>query len=248
MKVVNETRNSWELLIKLEYELGQAALLVLYCNGEQRYTIYSGLHIKKSMLDLLCIPMRQARYQITRIPYHRECFRLAWWFGNARERGSAQLRARITKSPDYQITVTPTVYVNIIHTKRMLYYRCRRVVGPPGRMDPLYIERQSSVQIPPLNPTSTISLTLKGGPFAQGVHLPSDTGHLAFLVWGGVRATAKKRSPSMQDAEVHRLLWLLFTDSGCGTYSQATPGQYWTRAVQSATKTNLVPWKTPLCI
>ena len=107
MKVDNETRNSWELLIKLEYELGQAALLVLYCNGEQRYTIYSGLHIKKLMLDLLCIPMRQARYQITRIPYHRECFRLAWWFGNARERGSAQLRARITKSPDYQITVTP---------------------------------------------------------------------------------------------------------------------------------------------
>ena len=121
MKVVNETRNSWELLIKLEYELGQAALLVLYCNGEQRYTIYSGLHIKKSMLDLLCIPMRQARYQITRIPYHRECFRLAWWFGNARERGSAQLRARITKSPDYQITVTPECYCVYIYIYIYIY-------------------------------------------------------------------------------------------------------------------------------
>ena len=38
------------------------------------------------------------------------------------------------------------------------------------------------------------------------------------------QATAKKRSPSMQDAHVRRLLWLLFTYSGCGTYSQATPG------------------------
>ena len=27
----------------------------------------------------------------------------------------------------------------------------------------------------------------------------------------------------MQDSRVRRLLWLLFTYSGCGTYSQATP-------------------------
>ena len=37
------------------------------------------------------------------------------------------------------------------------------------------------------------------------------------------RATAKKLSPSMQDTRIRRL-WLLFTYSGCGTYSQATPG------------------------
>ena len=37
------------------------------------------------------------------------------------------------------------------------------------------------------------------------------------------RAMAKKQSPSMQDTRVRRLLWLLFTYFGCGTYSQATP-------------------------
>ena len=50
----------------------------------------------------------------------------------------------------------------------------------------------------------------------------STTGHLPFLVWGGVRATTKKQYPSMQDTLVRRLLWLLFTYSRCGTYSQDT--------------------------
>ena len=36
-------------------------------------------------------------------------------------------------------------------------------------------------------------------------------------------ATAKKQSPSMQDARVHQFLCLLFTHSRHGTYSQATP-------------------------
>ena len=35
---------------------------------------------------------------------------------------------------------------------------------------------------------------------------------------------ATKLSLSMQDALVWQLLWLLFTSSGCGMYSQATPG------------------------
>ena len=49
----------------------------------------------------------------------------------------------------------------------------------------------------------------------------SDLGQCSRYDW---QATAKKWSPSVQDARVCRLLWLLFTYSGCDTYSRATPG------------------------
>ena len=111
----------------------------------------------------------------------------------------------------------------------------------------------------------------------QILYIPNDcsaTEHLPFLVWGrrtsyDWRAMAKKRSQSMQDERVRRLLGLLFTKSGCGTYSQATPGllnacvtvcdefsrqlpasRSWTTvfSIYLMLKTILVPRKTPLCI
>ena len=115
-----------------------------------------------------------------------------------------------------------TACANIIHTKRLLYYR-----------------------------TSSFS--------GLGRRTSDD--------W---RATAKKQSPSMQDTRVHRLLWLLFTYFGCGTYSQATPrlvnacvtvcdefasrqlsaSRSWTTVfyIYLMLKTILVPRKAPLCI
>ena len=77
--------------------------------------------------------------------------------------------------------------VNIIHTKRLLYYRTSSFSG--------LVQRTS-------------------------------------YDW---RATAKKRSPSMQDERVRRLLGLLFTQSGCGSYSQATPGLLNACVLQCAT-------------
>ena len=113
----------------------------------------------------------------------------------------------------------------------------------------------------------------------QILYIPNDcstTGHLPFPDMGRHtsyywRATAKKRSHNRQDARVRRLLWLLFTYSGCGTYSQATPrllnacilqcldefasrqlsvGRSWTIvfSIYLLLKINLVPRKTPLCI
>ena len=49
------------------------------------------------------------------------------------------------------------------------------------------------------------------------------------------RATAKKQSPSMQDSLVRWFLWLLFTYSRCGTYSQATPGLLNANVIQCGT-------------
>ena len=103
----------------------------------------------------------------------------------------------------------------------------------------------------------------------------STTRHLPFLVWGGAQATTGKLRPrngppSMQDALVRRLLWLLSLYFICGTYSQATPGllnacisacdEFASRqlsVIRSSTtvfsiylvlNTFLVPRKTPLCI
>ena len=106
----------------------------------------------------------------------------------------------------------------------------------------------------------------------------STTGHLPFLVWGGIRVTTGELRPRNGPPVSKTLIFVDF----CGfclcipgvarTYSQATPGQLnvciactvcdeftsrqlsasrcWTIvfSIYLMSKTVLVPWETPLCI
>ena len=62
------------------------------------------------------------------------------------------------------------------------------------------------------------------------MYVPNDcsaTGHLPFLVWGGVQATTGELRPQnglpVRRTLVQQILWPLSMYSGRGMYSQATP-------------------------
>ena len=70
--------------------------------------------------------------------------------------------------------------------------------------------------------------------------------HMNYNWW----TATTKWSPSMQDVLVWQFQWLLFTYSGCGTYSQAYPN-YWMHVLQAGTSwlvTNYVSWSSSIVL